>query len=252
MLIDTPEARSAVENLRFQKLESRTGLTRWVPDFQVQLVRIPGAWTGGIQTADSGAKFCEIHADEHIRALIVTFERRVRAEIPELVELRSPLINSRLRMSVLRGVSLHDLERRHPVETVERGDRIVPIVTLSAWRNNNLCGISCRLIAALVQKPQLFVYEEDLDYEQEEDEIPLAEEIKEEPVRAKPEIEEDECRVCRESTISTVCIPCGHFGMCRGCADLIMTTTRSCPFCRTEVTAMRPWESTGALRLFVV
>jgi RNA polymerase subunit RPABC4/transcription elongation factor Spt4 len=30
-------------------------------------------------------------------------------------------------------------------------------------------------------------------------------------------------------------IDCGHLAMCRGCADLIMGSTRECPLCRTRI-----------------
>jgi hypothetical protein len=47
---------------------------------------------------------------------------------------------------------------------------------------------------------------------------------------------EPECCVCLELPKSHIFIPCGHFCVCQGCADLIMGASMQCPMCQQVCT----------------
>jgi hypothetical protein len=56
----------------------------------------------------------------------------------------------------------------------------------------------------------------------------LPPEGKEERIRSE---DEDECKICNENLAEYCLIPCGHTGMCLGCARQMT----DCPFCRAEI-----------------
>lgn len=43
------------------------------------------------------------------------------------------------------------------------------------------------------------------------------------------------CVVCQDEEANIAVVDCGHMAMCRGCSDLIMSSTRECPLCRTRI-----------------
>ncbi|KAI0760168.1 hypothetical protein C8Q74DRAFT_1208670 [Fomes fomentarius] len=43
------------------------------------------------------------------------------------------------------------------------------------------------------------------------------------------------CVICQDEEANIAIVDCGHLAMCRGCADLIMNSTRECPLCRTRI-----------------
>jgi len=43
------------------------------------------------------------------------------------------------------------------------------------------------------------------------------------------------CVICQDEEANIAIVDCGHMAMCRGCSDLIMTSTRECPLCRTRI-----------------
>ncbi|TMW68344.1 hypothetical protein Poli38472_005812 [Pythium oligandrum] len=46
--------------------------------------------------------------------------------------------------------------------------------------------------------------------------------------------EEPECVVCLEAKKERICVPCGHYCMCAGCVQLLVTP-KKCPMCRTAI-----------------
>ncbi|KAI9509022.1 hypothetical protein F5148DRAFT_1349640 [Russula earlei] len=43
------------------------------------------------------------------------------------------------------------------------------------------------------------------------------------------------CVVCQDEEANIAIVDCGHLAMCRNCSDLIMSTSRECPLCRTRI-----------------
>jgi len=43
------------------------------------------------------------------------------------------------------------------------------------------------------------------------------------------------CVVCQDEEANIAIVDCGHLAMCRNCSDLIMSSTRECPLCRTRI-----------------
>lgn len=43
------------------------------------------------------------------------------------------------------------------------------------------------------------------------------------------------CVICQDEEANIAIVDCGHMAMCRGCSDLIMSSTRECPLCRTRI-----------------
>ncbi|GLB42115.1 hypothetical protein LshimejAT787_1101300 [Lyophyllum shimeji] len=43
------------------------------------------------------------------------------------------------------------------------------------------------------------------------------------------------CVICQDDEANIAIVDCGHLAMCRGCADLIMASSRECPLCRTRI-----------------
>ncbi|KAF9522210.1 hypothetical protein CPB83DRAFT_864773 [Crepidotus variabilis] len=43
------------------------------------------------------------------------------------------------------------------------------------------------------------------------------------------------CVVCQDEEANIAIVDCGHLAMCRGCSDLIMSSSRECPLCRTRI-----------------
>ena len=43
------------------------------------------------------------------------------------------------------------------------------------------------------------------------------------------------CVICQDEEANIAIVDCGHLAMCRTCADLIMSSTRECPLCRTRI-----------------
>jgi len=43
------------------------------------------------------------------------------------------------------------------------------------------------------------------------------------------------CVICQDEEANIAVVDCGHMAMCRGCSDLIMSSTRECPLCRTHI-----------------
>lgn len=43
------------------------------------------------------------------------------------------------------------------------------------------------------------------------------------------------CIICMDSNKDTVFGPCGHFNCCNECASNILSSTRKCPMCRTNI-----------------
>ena len=44
----------------------------------------------------------------------------------------------------------------------------------------------------------------------------------------------NECRICFDNTINTVCTPCGHASMCRKCSNDYIKQNSECPICRKK------------------
>ena len=44
-----------------------------------------------------------------------------------------------------------------------------------------------------------------------------------------------ECKICFDDESSIVLIPCGHSGICEGCAKDLVTLTKECYICRSEI-----------------
>lgn len=43
---------------------------------------------------------------------------------------------------------------------------------------------------------------------------------------------QEECLVCMDNKHDVVIVPCGHFCVCKSCAENILKTTKKCPICR--------------------
>lgn len=43
------------------------------------------------------------------------------------------------------------------------------------------------------------------------------------------------CVICQDEESNIAIVDCGHLAMCRTCSDLVMSTTRECPLCRTRI-----------------
>ncbi|KAL5522731.1 hypothetical protein ACEPAG_8749 [Sanghuangporus baumii] len=43
------------------------------------------------------------------------------------------------------------------------------------------------------------------------------------------------CVVCQDEEANIVVIDCGHLALCRACSDLVWSSTRECPLCRTRI-----------------
>ncbi|KAI0277937.1 hypothetical protein BGY98DRAFT_917623 [Russula aff. rugulosa BPL654] len=43
------------------------------------------------------------------------------------------------------------------------------------------------------------------------------------------------CVVCQDEEANIAIVDCGHLAMCRHCSDLIMSSSRECPLCRTRI-----------------
>lgn len=43
------------------------------------------------------------------------------------------------------------------------------------------------------------------------------------------------CVVCQDEEANIAIVDCGHMAMCRNCSDLIMTSSKECPLCRTRI-----------------
>lgn len=43
------------------------------------------------------------------------------------------------------------------------------------------------------------------------------------------------CVVCQDEEANIAVVDCGHLAMCRNCSDLIMSSSRECPLCRTRI-----------------
>eukprot|EP00727_Mastigamoeba_balamuthi_P002618 m51a1_g12353 putative xb3 isoform 1 (228) ;mRNA; r:543722-544504 len=46
---------------------------------------------------------------------------------------------------------------------------------------------------------------------------------------------EAQCKVCFDSAVEAVLSPCGHEGLCMGCAEALSRRGDSCPFCRSPI-----------------
>ncbi|KAA1472084.1 hypothetical protein DENSPDRAFT_777654 [Dentipellis sp. KUC8613] len=43
------------------------------------------------------------------------------------------------------------------------------------------------------------------------------------------------CVICQDEEANIAIVDCGHLAMCRACSELIMSSTRECPLCRTRI-----------------
>lgn len=43
------------------------------------------------------------------------------------------------------------------------------------------------------------------------------------------------CVVCQDEDANIVIVDCGHLALCRACSDLVWSSTRECPLCRTRI-----------------
>ncbi|KAJ7583650.1 hypothetical protein C8J56DRAFT_1015258 [Mycena floridula] len=43
------------------------------------------------------------------------------------------------------------------------------------------------------------------------------------------------CVVCQDEVANIAIVDCGHLAMCRGCSELVMSSSRECPLCRTRI-----------------
>ena len=50
--------------------------------------------------------------------------------------------------------------------------------------------------------------------------------------------DDDTCVVCLTENKDTVVLPCRHFCLCAGCAQLLRTQTNKCPICRQDITRL--------------
>ncbi|KAI5121709.1 hypothetical protein M0805_002102 [Coniferiporia weirii] len=54
------------------------------------------------------------------------------------------------------------------------------------------------------------------------------------PPRPRPE-RSGLCVVCQDEDANIVIVDCGHLALCRACADLVWSSSRECPLCRTRI-----------------
>ena len=61
-------------------------------------------------------------------------------------------------------------------------------------------------------------------------------------VQAKPETSEsialDTCTICFDNPATCVIIPCGHGGLCDGCADVLLLKSQKCHICRNVISSI--------------
>lgn len=61
-------------------------------------------------------------------------------------------------------------------------------------------------------------------------------------VQSKPENVEsaqaDTCTICFDSPATCVIIPCGHGGLCDGCADVLLLKAQKCHICRNHISSI--------------
>ncbi|ETW77980.1 hypothetical protein HETIRDRAFT_435892 [Heterobasidion irregulare TC 32-1] len=43
------------------------------------------------------------------------------------------------------------------------------------------------------------------------------------------------CIICQDEEANIAIVDCGHLAMCRGCSELVMSSSRECPLCRTRI-----------------
>ncbi|KAI0064342.1 hypothetical protein BV25DRAFT_1800691 [Artomyces pyxidatus] len=43
------------------------------------------------------------------------------------------------------------------------------------------------------------------------------------------------CVICQDEEANIAIVDCGHLAMCRSCSDLVMSSSRECPLCRTRI-----------------
>lgn len=43
------------------------------------------------------------------------------------------------------------------------------------------------------------------------------------------------CVICQDEDANIAIVDCGHMAMCRGCSELVMSSSRECPLCRTRI-----------------
>uniref|UniRef100_A0A0W0FLF2 RING-type domain-containing protein n=1 Tax=Moniliophthora roreri TaxID=221103 RepID=A0A0W0FLF2_MONRR len=43
------------------------------------------------------------------------------------------------------------------------------------------------------------------------------------------------CVICQDEDANIAIVDCGHLAMCRACSELVMTSSRECPLCRTRI-----------------
>ncbi|KAF7325918.1 RING-finger domain-containing protein [Mycena kentingensis (nom. inval.)] len=43
------------------------------------------------------------------------------------------------------------------------------------------------------------------------------------------------CVICQDEDANIAIVDCGHLAMCRDCSDLVMSSSRECPLCRTRI-----------------
>jgi len=43
------------------------------------------------------------------------------------------------------------------------------------------------------------------------------------------------CVICQDHEANIAIVDCGHLAMCMGCSELVMTSSRECPLCRTRI-----------------
>jgi hypothetical protein len=66
------------------------------------------------------------------------------------------------------------------------------------------------------------------------------------PMTSESEGSVDECKICFDDESSIVLLPCGHGGLCEGCAKDLVTITKECYICRTEVELLAKIRKTRA------
>ncbi|EGN92843.1 hypothetical protein SERLA73DRAFT_190389 [Serpula lacrymans var. lacrymans S7.3] len=56
------------------------------------------------------------------------------------------------------------------------------------------------------------------------------------PPKAQPLVERHGlCTICQDEEANIAIVDCGHLAMCRACSELVMSSTRECPLCRTRI-----------------
>jgi len=43
------------------------------------------------------------------------------------------------------------------------------------------------------------------------------------------------CVICQDEEANIAIVDCGHLALCRGCSDMVMSSSRECPLCRTRI-----------------